>query len=30
MLGSSLAAETEVPSSNDHRLNVRDFEGADK
>lgn len=25
MLGSSLAAETKVTSSNDHRLNVRDF-----
>ncbi|MBE2281999.1 MAG: hypothetical protein IAE77_00910 [Prosthecobacter sp.] len=25
MLGSSLAAETNVPASNDHRLNVRDF-----
>lgn len=25
MLGSSLAAETKVAPSNDHRLNVRDF-----
>jgi polygalacturonase len=25
MLGTSLAAESKPPSSNDHRLNVRDF-----